>query len=172
MASRFPRSCVAIKEVPNDPQILRRGILPGVCNRDAAGCGGPVADRCGSGADGGEVGRTRRAQDRVADGFQQRLDRGPEGQTAGVRARDRACQRRRRRVRLARGDRGRRHHGRPGEGGRGGTASRRDRGRACHRRPQRQRQRAAGGRAGDRPGRHPHRQLLGHLAGADRGRRQ
>ena len=172
MASRVPRWGVGMEELRNDPQGPRLGIFPGMCDRGAAGCGGPVADRCGSGADGGEVGRTHRVNDRFAYGLQQRLDRGPEGQAAGVRARDQACQRRRGRVRLVRDSRVRRHHGGSGEGGRGGAATRRGRARACHRRPQRQRQRAGGGRAGDRPGRHPHRQLLGHLAGADRRRRQ
>ena len=45
----------------------------------------------------------------------------------------------------------------------GSATSRRGRGRACHRWPQRQRQRAADRGEGDRPGRSPHHQLLGHL---------
>ena len=157
----------------HDPRVPRGCIALCACDGDVAGCGGHGPDRRGGRAGRGSGGRrARRAQDRAADGHEQRLGRGLQGQAAGVRARDQACQRRRRRIRPARGGRHRRHHGRAGDGGGGSAASRRGRGRACHGRPQRQRQRAADRGAGDRSRGHPHRQLLGHVPGADGRRRQ
>ena len=86
-------------------------------------------------------------------GLEQRFGGGLQGQAAGVRARDQAYQRRRRRVRLARQGRGRRRHGGPPRRARSSSTASSWKSKACIAivGPQRQRQRTLPvAEAGDR----------------------
>ena len=135
-----------------------RGRLAGDL-RSGGSCG-----RSGSG-----VGPVHGAEDRAADGFQQRFDGRAHRPEARLRTCHQAHQCSRRCVRQAGGDGGRRHHGRPGDGGCTSSPPGRCRGRARDSRSQLQRQCTRNCRTGDRAGRRPHHQLLGDIAEADRG---